>query len=75
MERVNNASELSIGLIDLSMQYKNLTNPSFEKYKTESETYSKLAFWTFFAGVLLCLCLVFDLFIFEPEDNIRRDMR
>lgn len=68
LERVENASKNSLDMVNSSVQYKIITNNDFEKYRSESQNLSKIAFWIFISGVFLCFVLVLDLIIFEPEE-------
>ncbi len=64
LERVVNATKTAENLIDVSIQYKNITNNDFEIYRDKSEVLSKWGFYTFYAGIILSIGLI--LFIISP---------
>ncbi|MCW8965735.1 MAG: hypothetical protein OQK82_03480 [Candidatus Pacearchaeota archaeon] len=66
LKKVENVSNSFNWVLNLSSQYKGLSDNSFQEYKKGSETLSNYAFWLFLAGIFLCFILILDMNIFEP---------
>jgi len=73
LERAVNASEMAESLIDVSIQYKNLTNNDFKIYRNESEFLSKWGFYTFYAGIILSIVLILFMIIFGTKERVFLD--